>query len=89
MGKKRLRTKYVSKGERRPCAKKLLGSPRDLLTINIDLIERWRKHQNPWITVPNPAGGTKAPFIRVKANDYLGSPGRAFFKMTSAATEAA
>jgi hypothetical protein len=75
MGKKRSRTKYVSKGERRSIGRWAVNAVRrDKPEVEkaIDKLDAWKKGKNPWITVPGPSGSTM--FIKVRANALYGNP---------------
>lgn len=77
MGKKaNKRSKYISKGERRSIAK--VAVERTAWQKEMDILTAWRKGRNPWVTIPNPAKGTNQPFIKVRANNYWGSPKNLF-----------
>jgi len=74
MGKKRQRTKYTSKGERRPLDPKLkkmarrewVGSTAQMTAK----VEAFKKGKNVMLTVANPnKNETNKPFIRVNAKD--------------------
>ena len=87
MGKKKLRSKYTSKGERRPTNKKVLNAVRRDVTYlekYANIVEEWRRGKNPWVTIPNPNDNETAKrFIRVKANEHFGDPREAFYFMKS------
>lgn len=64
------RTKKTSKSERRSITNGLVQMKTGIIDREINLIEAWRKGQNPWLTVE----GTERnkPWIRVSANSYWG-----------------
>lgn len=78
MGKKRLRKKVVSKGIHgsiRSAVATAARASRDAVTLVGMKSRAWKLGQNPWLTVANPnKGETNKLFIRVRANDYWGSP---------------
>lgn len=74
MGKKQSRTKYVSKGERRPINKKLTKeSRREWNGSTAQMTAKynaWLRGRNVVLTIPNPnKNETNKRFIRVNAND--------------------
>ena len=70
MGKKRLRKKRMSKGQR-TCTNMTRGS--DPLQNHLNILDDWRAGKPVKMTVPNPdKTETNRLFIRVKAEDYLG-----------------
>jgi hypothetical protein len=79
MGKRRVRSKYTSKGERPNVSKealKLADAGLDYNTKILNKVDAWLKGKNPWITI---AGTTKKEaFVKVRANEYWGSPFRKF-----------
>ena len=75
MGKKRSRTKYVSKGERNSIGRWAVNAVRrgrSGAEKAINKIDAWRAGKNPWITVPGPS--SKMRFVRVRANQLYGNP---------------
>lgn len=76
MGKKRSRTKYTSKGQR-PNVKndllKTVSRETGALDKQLNKIAAWKAGKNPWITIENTGGPTNKRYIKVRANDYLGS----------------
>lgn len=76
MGKKRSRTKKISKGQRPSMSSSILSAARSIMPGGSDLIkkvEAWREGKNPWITVENPdKQATNRQFIRMKADRYFG-----------------
>lgn len=77
MGKKRTRTKYVSKGQRRNVAKstlKAVAADTTVLDTEMNKYKAWKKGKNPWILVKTDS--KKAPYKKVKANTVYGSPNR-------------
>lgn len=77
MGKKRTRSTYVSKGERRNVSKstcKLAAKDTTVLEKARYKHEAWKRGKNPWLVVP---GFTpKESMRRIRANDLWGSPNR-------------
>lgn len=77
MGKKRCRSKKISKGERVNVNKGILKSiARDVSVVQKELnkILAWKAGKNPWITISNPSNeNTKERTIRVRANSVYGS----------------
>ncbi len=78
MGKKRIRKTVTSKGKHSSINRALATKVRaSLNAVNGygNLIDSWKKLQNPWLTVENPSKEqTNRKFIRVRANDYWGNP---------------
>ena len=78
MGKKKTRSKVVSKGNHSSVSRSLVAAvraDRDPYDVHQNKIDAWKNLQNPWITIPNPVKSeTNRPFIRVRANDYFGPP---------------
>ena len=76
MGKKKLRKKLTSKGLRRKVSSLISRAVKDgrsALETSLIKIESWARGQNPWLTIANPdKSQTNKPWIKVKANDYLG-----------------
>jgi hypothetical protein len=75
MGKKRLRKKLVSKGNRSLVSGALVtatNAARDAHDKFLNKLDAWKKGQNPWITIDNPTKATNALKIRVRAEDYFG-----------------
>lgn len=76
MGKKKLRKKLTSKGLRRKVSSLMSRAVKDgrsALETSLIKIESWARGQNPWLTIANPdKSQTNKPWIKVKANDYLG-----------------
>ena len=71
MGKKKQRTKQVSKGERRNVAKKTTNAARrdyiasDGMERLINQLDAYKKNKNVVVTIPNPnKKETNKPFIR-------------------------
>ena len=78
MGKKKQRTKQVSKGERRNVAKKTTNAARrdyiasDGMERLINQLDAYKKNKNVVVTIPNPnKKETNKPFIKVIGNDYF------------------
>lgn len=75
MGKKRTRSKYTSKGERRSISKatcKAVRQARSETDKAMNKLAAWRAGKNPWITV---AGDTsRERFKKVRANSLWGDP---------------
>ena len=74
MGKKKSRTKYVSKGERSPIDRKLVKAARKEWVGSTAQItakyNAWLRGKNVVLTIPNPnTNETNKRFIRVNAND--------------------
>lgn len=80
MGKKRLRTKTISKGKHTSMARgttQAVRAARTSLDALAGKTAAWRKGLNPWLTVETrTVEGQKnnKPFVRVRANDYWGKP---------------
>ena len=77
MGKKRCRSSYTSKGERRNVAKSTVRLMREGVSNfqkEYNKLQAWKKGLNPWITVPGP--GSNMRFVRRRANDVWGDPKR-------------
>lgn len=78
MGKKRLRKKTISKGKHSSMSSALCAAvraERDPYDVFQNKIDAWKNFKNPWVTIANPVKSeTNRPFIRVRANDYFGSP---------------
>lgn len=79
MGKKVLRKARTSKGERNSVSQNLVAATRAENRKSpyacVTKIDAWKNLQNPWITIENPSTTeTNKRFIKVRANDYYGSP---------------
>lgn len=75
MGKKRTRSKYVSKGTRSNVSKDnlKLASRNEYEGIGmLHKVEAWLAGKNPWITIENVDGPSNQKFIKVRANDLYG-----------------
>lgn len=74
MGKKRIRSKVVSKGERRSVVAGVreVRLDRSPLDKGMNKTKAWRAGKNPWVTVPGPSSNMR--FIRVRANNAWGDP---------------
>jgi len=74
MGKKRIRSKVVSKGERRSIVAGVREARRDMSPLDKEMhkTKAWRAGKNPWVTVPGPSSNMR--FIRVRANSAWGDP---------------
>jgi hypothetical protein len=76
LGKKKLRKKLTSKGQRRKVGKLVARAVKDgrsVLEASLIKVESWAKGQNPWLTIANPdKSQTNKAFIKVRANDYFG-----------------
>jgi len=79
MGKKRTRTKVVSKGQRRSIVAgvKEVRQARSEGEKAYNKLKAWKKGQNPWITVAGPSSDKR--FIKVRANTVYGDPKRASY----------
>ena len=79
MGKKRTRTKVVSKGQRRNIVAgvKEVRHGRSEGEKAYNKLKAWKKGQNPWITVAGPSSDKR--FIKVRANAVYGDPKRASY----------
>lgn len=73
MGKKKHRSKKISKGLR-PSINAAFLPIRDAGTRAADKIEAWRRGKNPWISVPGTT--TRESMVRRRANDVYGDPKR-------------
>lgn len=71
---KKKRASKTSKGERLSISNGVSLVLRDPFIKGIQLIEAWRKGQNPWLNVEGP-DRAKAR-VRVRANDYWGDSRR-------------
>ena len=78
MGKKRQRTKQVSKGERRNVAKKTTNAARrdyiasDGMERLINQLNAFKANKNVVVTIPNPnKKETNKRFIKVSGRDYF------------------
>lgn len=76
MGKKRYRSGYQSKGERRNIIAGVREAKSSGLDKGLNKLLAWRAGKNPWITVSNPE--RNKPWIRVRANDYYGDPKKSY-----------
>ena len=72
MGKKKLRSTYVSKGERRNVSRKTIK-----LCVTSALDKALNQHRaftrgitDPWVTIKNPVKGTKREYIKVRYSEY-------------------
>lgn len=78
MGKKKTRGKYTSKGIHSKTSSGIHQAIRAERTWldKLEFIEKaWKAGLNPWITVENPTKSeTNRKFIRVKTNEWWGSP---------------
>jgi hypothetical protein len=79
MGKKRTRTKVISKGQRRNIVAgvKEVRHGRSEGEKAYNKLKAWKKGQNPWITVAGPS--SDKCFIKVRANTVYGDPKRASY----------
>jgi hypothetical protein len=72
MGKKKLRTKNVSKGQRDSISKDLLKKLRNekpLIDKILNKLNSWSKGGRTTLTIPNPnKNETNKPFIKVEGN---------------------
>lgn len=77
MGKKRKRTKKISKGIHSAISKSIVQAVRKDVT-NIDKaqnkLDAWKAGKNPWVTVENIGGPADRLFRRVRANSLWGNP---------------
>ncbi len=78
MGKKKQRTKQVSKGERRNVAKKTTNAARrdyiasDGMERLINQLNAFKANKNVVVTIPNPnKKETNKRFIKVSGRDYF------------------
>jgi len=77
LGKKRSRSKKISKGQRPSISRDIIKAVSRELTIvdqEMNKINAWLSGKNPWITIPNPSGSKKESFVKVKANSFYGDP---------------
>jgi hypothetical protein len=76
VGKKRTRSKVVSKGLRRSIVAgvKEVRQGRSPGEVAMNKRKAWIKGQNPWVTVPGTQ--TNKRFVRVRANTVWGDPKR-------------
>lgn len=68
MGKKKSRSKYTSRGERRNVSKSAVHAVRSTREFADKLllkIKAWKKGQNPWINVNG---------VNIRSNDLYGNP---------------
>lgn len=74
MGKKRTRSTYSSKGERRSTVAgvKEVRLAKPALEREMDKVKAWRAGKNPWVNVPGPSSNMR--IIRVRANSAWGDP---------------
>lgn len=85
MGKKRTRTKVVSKGQRRSIVAGVKEVRRDRSEGEkaYNKLKAWKKGQNPWITVAGPSSDKR--FIKVRANTVYGDPKRVSYGVSTKA----
>lgn len=78
MGKKRLRSKYTSKGSNVGQSRSVSNgcrAARTVAQVEINKVNAWLDLKNPWVTIANPdPSQTNKRMIRVRANDYFGNP---------------
>lgn len=77
MGKKKMRKARKSQGVRNkinPGIVQAVNAQRTVIDKLDNIVNAWKNLQNPWITIENPTKQTNMPFIRVRTNDYWGSP---------------
>ena len=74
MGKKKTRSTYTSKGQRKSLVNgvKEVRQARSPLEIAMNKMNAWKKGQNPWITVPG-VEKNKA-WVKRRANEVYGDP---------------
>ena len=72
MGKKRCRSSYKSKGERRNIVNGLARRTEAQKTQ--DKLEAWKRGKNPWITVDRGGRASNERYYKVRANDIWGDP---------------
>ena len=82
MGKKRLRSKRTSKGQRPSIAKwvsKAVKRDRSPIDNALNVLDAWMAGKNPWITIH----GTESnkPFEKVRANKLKGNPKDAYYSI--------
>lgn len=79
MGKKRIRSTKVSKGDRKNISSSIVkATARDVSPFDVELnkIKAWRQGKNPWISVP--PSGDSVMWTKKRANDIYGDPKRRF-----------
>lgn len=78
MGKKKHRSKLTSKGAHSTVRRSLVvatNAARSALDLWSNKTAAWREGKNPWLTIENPdKSATNRRHIRVRADEYLGSP---------------
>jgi hypothetical protein len=88
MGKKRIRSKKVSGGERRSVGRWVINAiRRDKSEFDkaLDKLAAWKAGKNPWITIAGPSSNQR--FIRVRANTLYGNPKTAMANIYGNKTE--
>lgn len=90
MGKKKMRSKTVSKGLHSSMSRgvvQAVRAARPAIDVGLNKINAWKKGLNPWLTVASSSKAEKnnKPFTRVRANDYWGRPGPMSGKSAEAA----
>lgn len=79
MGKKKHRSVYTSKGERRSVVngvKEVRQSKTGFDKI-LNKLKAWRAGKNPWVTVPGQT--SRERFVRVRANTVWGDPKKVLY----------
>lgn len=78
MGKKKMRAKYTSRGERASMSKdvsKAVARDVSVLQLHQNKLDAYNKGKRVWVTIPNPnPNETNKRFIRVLARDVYGDP---------------
>jgi len=77
MGKKKHRSGYTSKGQRRNVSKencKMVKNNVSAADKALNIIEAWRAGKNPWISIVDINRAQGRQHTRVRANDCYGNP---------------
>jgi hypothetical protein len=82
MGKKKHRKSLTSKGSQTSIRRSLVrdtNAARPAIDGYLNKIDAWRDGKNPWLTIENPdKSATNRRHIRVRADEYYGSPKSTF-----------
>lgn len=82
MGKKKHRKSLTSKGSHSTVRRALVrdtNADRPVIDGISHKLTAWRAGKNPWLTIANPdKSATNRRFIRVRADEYYGSPRATF-----------
>lgn len=86
MGKKKLRSKYTSRGERNatnPDVLKMVARDVTIVQKHLNKMDAYNHGKRVWMTIPNPnPNETNKRFIRVLARDIYGDPKKRNYIMT-------